>query len=148
MVAGGLWLGMNEMGPQELGVLGEVWTMRQLQRAGLTVTLGGPADLLADGLPVEVKTARARRYRGDGRKGYQFCVSKPGHTDHKRAAVVICLCWRDLAADPVCFVIPSDRLGDLHKVVIPTAQPWTYSGKWARWYRRWETIADVMEGER
>ena len=120
--------------------------MRQLQRAGLQVEQGGPADLLAEGLPVEVKAARARRYRGDGRRGFQFCLSKAGHTDHRRAAVVILLCWWDLAADPVAFVIPSHRLGERRKLVIPTAQPWTYAGKWARWYRRWETIADVMEG--
>ena len=130
---------------QELGALGELWVMRQLQRAGLDVAMGGPADLVADGLVVEVKTARPRRYRGDGRRGYQFCVSKEGHTNHKRAAVVICLCWWDPTADPVAFVIPSGRLGDLHKVVIPTAQPWVYAGKWARYYRRWEVLADALE---
>ena len=133
------------MTSQELGALGELWVMRQLQSVGLDVTRGGPADLLANGLPIEVKTARAKRYRGDGRRGYQFCVSKPGHTDHTRAAVVVCLCWWDPRADPVAFVIPSGRLGDLHKVVIPTAQPWLYGGKWARWYRRWETLADLLE---
>ena len=135
------------MTSQELGNLGEAWVYRQLQSAGLAVTMGGPADLQVEGLPVEVKTARPKRYRGDGRKGYQFCLSKPGHTDHTKAAVVVCLCWWDIASDPVAFVIPSSRLGDLRKVVIPTAQPWTYSGKWSRWYRRWETIADALEVE-
>ena len=133
------------MTSQELGAIGEAWVYRQLERAGLDVEFGGPADLLADGLPVEVKTARAKRYRGDSRRGFQFCLSKPGHTDHRRARVVILLAWWDPAADPVAFVIPTGALGDRRKVVIPTAQPWTYAGKWARWYRRWETLADLLE---
>jgi len=131
---------------QELGAIGEAWVYRQLERAGLDVTLGGPADLVADGLPVEVKAARPRCYRGDGRRGFQFCLTKPGHTDHKRAAVVVCLCWWDPASDPVAFIVPSVDLGDRRKVTICNPQPWLYDGWLARYRGRWETIADVMDG--
>ena len=41
------------MTSQELGNLGEGWVYRQLNRAGLAVEFGGPADLLAEGLPIE-----------------------------------------------------------------------------------------------
>jgi len=122
--------------------------MRQLRRAGLEVHQGGPADLVAGGLAVEVKAARPAPYRSGGRRGFQFCLRRDGHTDHTKAAVVVMLCWWDLASDPVAFVVPSGALGDRRKVVIPTASPWLYAGQWARWYRRWTTIADVMEGKR
>ena len=135
------------MTSQELGALGELWTMRQLQSAGLAVSLGGPADLLVEGLPVEVKTARPKRYRGDGRRGYQFCLSKPGHTDHRRAAVVILLAWWCDQANPTAFIIPSGALGNRRKVTIPNRQPWLYDGRWARYRGQWEVIADALEVE-
>ena len=134
------------MTAQELGAMGEHYTAQVLQSVGLAVEFGGPADLVAGGVAVEVKAARPRPYRTGGYTGYQFCVSKPGHTDHKRAAVVVCLCYWDAASDPVAFVIPSEVLGDRRKLVIP-GQPWVYSGQWARYYRRWETIADVIEAQ-
>ena len=132
------------MTSQELGQIGELYAMRQLQRAGLIVEQGGPADLMANGLAVEVKAARPAPYRRGGRRGFQFCLSKTGHTDYTRAAVVIMLAYWDMASDPIAFVVPSKALGDRRKVVIPTAQPWMYAGRWARFYRRWETIADVI----
>jgi len=126
-----------------------MYVARMLRLAGMEVAIGaGPADLLADGVPVEVKAARPGRYRGDGRRGFQFCLSKPGHTDHTRAVVVILLAYWDMASDPVAFVIPSGALGDRRKVVIPTTAPWLYNGQWSRWYQCWEVIADVMEVER
>ena len=130
---------------QELGTIGELWVMRQLRAAGLEVEQGGAADLLADGLAVEVKAARPRPYRR-GYRGFQFCLTKPGHTDHRRAAVVVLLAYWDSVADPVAFVVPSTALGDRRKVTIPNEQPWLYGGRWSRYYRRWDVIADVMEG--
>lgn len=132
------------MTAQELGAIGEHYTAQVLRSVGLDVEHGGPADLLAEGMPIEVKAARPAPYRKGGYRGYQFCLTKPGHTDHTKAAVCVLLCfWRD-GQDPVAFVIPSEAIGDRRKVVIP-GQPWTYTGRWARYYRRWETIADVME---
>ena len=134
-----------DMTGQELGVMGELYVARQLRAVGLDVQRSGPADLVADGLAVEVKAARAKPYKR-GRKGYQYCLHKPGHTDHRRAAVVILLAYWDSTSDPVAFVIPSERLGNRRKLTIPNRQPWLYAGKWARYYRRWDVLADVMEG--
>lgn len=133
------------MTAQELGVIGEHYTAQVLRSVGLRVEFDGPADLLAGGVPIEVKAARPGPYRRGGYQGYQFCLTKPGHTDHSKAAVVVLLCFWHNERDPVAFVIPSAAIGDRRKVVIP-GQPWTYSGQWARYYRRWETIADVMKG--
>lgn len=131
------------MTAQELGAMGEYYAAQVLRSVGLRVDFDGPADLLAEGVPVEVKAARPAPYRKGGYRGYQFCLTKPGHTDHSKAAVVLLLCYWKPGADPVAFVIPSDAIGDRRKVVIP-GQPWTYSGQWSRYYRRWETVADVV----
>jgi hypothetical protein len=131
------------MTAQELGAMGELFVMRQLEAVGLEVERAGGADLLVEGVPIEVKAARPKPYRR-GYRGYQFCLRKPGHTDHRKARAVVLLCCWDPVADPVAFVIPSDRLGDRRKVTIPNRRPWAYGGKWARWYRRWETLADIL----
>ena len=64
------------MTSQELGALGELFVARKLAGAGVSVQLGGPADLLAEGVPVEVKAARPRPYRSGGYIGYQFCLDR------------------------------------------------------------------------
>ena len=132
------------MTAQELGAMGEFYVAGLLAAAGLAVERGGPADLLIEGVPVEVKAARPGRYRSDGRQGYQFCLHRAGRRG-VRAAVVVLLCYWRNDADPVPFIIPAERIGERRKVVIP-GQPWTYAGRWARWYGRWETLADVVEG--
>jgi hypothetical protein len=132
------------MTSQELGATGELYTMRLLQSAGLRVEAGGPADLLADGIPIEVKAARPGPYRTRGYTGYQFCLRRDGRNG-LQGRVVVLLCYWHETAEPVAFVIPAEALGKRRKVVIP-GQPWTYAGAWARWYQRWETIADVMGG--
>ena len=87
------------MNHTELGAMGEVYVARMLSSTGLSVEFGGPADLLVEGVPVEVKAARHRPYR-KGRLGYQFCLHRDGRYGI-RANVVILLCyWNDLA-DPV-----------------------------------------------
>jgi hypothetical protein len=132
------------MTPQELGALGEAYVMRVLSRIGLQVEQAGPADLLVEGQSIEVKAARPAPYRTRGYTGYQFCLHKPGHTDHRNARAIVLLCYWHECLDPVAFVIPSDRVGDRRKIVIP-GQPWTYAGQWSRYYRHWEIIADVLE---
>jgi len=128
----------------ELGKAGEAYVGRLLSSAGLQIRFDGPADLTVNGLPVEVKAARPTLYRSGGYVGYQFCLNRPGHTRVK-APVVILLCYWDPTNEPIAFVIPADHLGQRRKVVIPVRYPWLYSGKWSRWYQRWETIADLLE---
>lgn len=131
----------------ELGAMGETYVYRVLSGLGLSVTPcdGGGPDLLIEGMPVEVKAARPRPYRTGASIGYQFCLHRDGRNG-VQAPVVILLCYWNDDADPVAFVVPSDRLGKRRKVTIPGA-PWAYSGRWARWYRRWETLADVLDGD-
>jgi len=127
----------------ELGAMGEAYVARLLTGAGLAVQYGGPADLLIEGVPVEVKAARFVPYKR-GRNGYQFCLHRDGRRGVQAAAVVL-LCYWDAASDPVAFVIPAQDVGQRRKVVIP-GQPWLYSGRWARWYSRWEALArDIQE---
>lgn len=126
----------------ELGAMGELHVARLLAEAGLSVQFGGPADLLIEGAPVEVKAARPRPYRA-GYTGYQFCLHRDGRRG-VQAAVVVLLCYWSDSDDPVAFVVPAEAVGERRKVVIP-GQPWTYAGRWSRWYGRWETLADVVE---
>lgn len=128
---------------QELGAMAEAHTAYLLAGAGFTVEQGGPADLVVEGIPVEVKAARRRPYRKGGYQGYQFSVWRPGHTDHRRAAVVVLWCYWHPTRPPVAFVIPAQAIGDRRQLVIP-GDPWTYSGQWSRYYQRWEGIADVL----
>jgi hypothetical protein len=127
----------------ELAAMGELYVARQLSATGLGVTMGGPADLLVEDVAVEVKAARPAPYRTGGYTGYQFCLHRQGRNG-LRAKVVVLLCYWDEGSDPVAFIIPARRLGKRRKVAIP-GDPWTYSGRWSRWYRRWETIADIMK---
>jgi len=129
------------MTPQELGAIGELYVERVLSAIGLVVEMGGPADLLVEGVPVEVKAAVPGVFR-PGYRGYQFCLHREGRNG-VQAAVVILLCYWDLEQEPVAFVIPAEEIGDRRKVGI-SGDPWIYSGKWARWYRRWDVIGDFI----
>jgi len=132
----------------ELGALGEIYVARLLASIGLRVEHvgeGGGPDLLVEGVPIEVKAARPSLYNGR-HVGYQFCLHRSGRNGI-RAAVVILLCYWNPASEPIAFVIPADRVRDLRKVVIPNRRPWMYAvghGRWARWYNRWEMLADVL----
>ena len=126
------------MTPQELGALGEYHIAQRLRFAGKQVKFDGPADLLVDGKAVEVKTARLRQYRTGRRLGYQFCLTKQGHTDHTKASVVILLCWESFTV----FIIPVEYIGERCKITIPVENPTRYNGLWSAWRERWEILAD------
>lgn len=130
------------MTPQELGIIGEMYVKRLLSSIGLSVERGGPADLLVEGIPVEVKAARKRPYRLGRYEGYQFCLHRDGRGG-VQAKVVVLLCYWNVDQLPVAFVIPAKAIEKRRKIVI-SGDPWTYSGKWQRWYRNWEVIADVV----
>lgn len=134
----------------ELGDLGERYVAFLFHQAGLQVERRGPADLLVEGVPVEVKAARPRGYRSDGRRGYQFCLRRETRrgrikTDARRADLVVLLCYYRDDRDPAAFVIPTERLGDRRKVVISNPRPWAYGGRWAHYYEAWEHAAQVLE---
>ena len=57
--------------------------------------------------------------------------------------MVVLLCYWSPVLSPVAFVVPAEELGERRKVVIP-GQPWTYAGQWARWYGRWDVVADAL----
>lgn len=124
------------MTPQELGILGEYHIAQQLRFAGAKVEFGGPADLLVNGEAVEVKTARLRQYRTGRKLGYQFCLTRQGHTDHKKAKVVVLLCWESFTV----FIIPTEEIDTNWKITIPTEKPQRYNGKWSVWRERWEIL--------
>jgi hypothetical protein len=133
----------QEMIHTELGALGEHYVARLLSGIGLNVEHNAPADLLVEGIPVEVKAARPRPYRSDGHKGYQFCIHREGRNG-LQAELLILLCYWKAGRKPAAFVLPTHIVGERRKIVIPN-YPWTYAGQWAPWYENWETIAEVLE---
>lgn len=137
------------MNHTDLGTLGEFYVARMLAYAGLAVEMGGPADLLVEGMPVEVKAARRGTYRSKMKtwsndQGYQFCLRRDGHTEI-RAPVVILLCYNDLIQDPVAFIIPSQKLGRRRKVTIPGKDPKKYAGQWCKFREAWIVCADELD---
>jgi len=65
------------------------------------------ADLRWLGLEIEVKTARLSFSDRDRRAGiYNFCLTKPGHTTHEHADVVILV----LAETGTAYIIPTADL--------------------------------------
>jgi len=136
---------MTQITHTELGAIGEVYVAHLLSTVGLQVQREGPADLVVNGLPIEVKTARLSFYRNNRRRGYQFCLKRSGKTSIK-APLVILLCYWDITSDPVAFIIPADLIGQRQKIVIP-GPPWSYSGKWSIWYQKWEILASLLKEE-
>lgn len=80
---------------------------------------------------VEVKTSR-RVKTGCRSHGWQFCLSKPGHTDHRNSDFVLLLAVRGSGA-VVCFLIPTYALGKTAKIIINSKSPLEYKGKWSPW---------------
>ena len=122
----------------EIGDFGEQYIARLLAEAG-EVTPGGPADLLFEGVSVEVKTARPSNYNGRN-LGYQFCLRKRGHTDHRKAAVLILLCLGLRGQVRGVFVIPTEVIGERRKLTMPL----NLSSKWAHWQGRFEVLANYV----
>lgn len=122
----------------ELGRLGELYCADTAARLGAVVSKGKPADLIINGTPVEVKTARLSHYRRERRKGYQFCLHRQKRHG-VRAPFVVCLCWGE-NVDPAAYVIPTEEFNGHRKITIPN-DPGKYKGRWAKWCDRWELIA-------
>lgn len=131
----------QEISPQALGHLGEIYLAGQLVDRGAVVSTAGPADLLVNDIPVEVKTARFRPYRSkpNRRLGYQFCIRRDGRHG-LRAPFLVLICWTDppYRRCPI-FIVPDYELNGHLKLTIPN-DPEKYAGRWARWLDLWELI--------
>jgi len=87
-------------------------------------------------VPVEVKTARPSKFNGT-HLGYQFCLNKPGHTDFRKAKVLILIALgRDGDVRSV-YVIPTDVVGQRKKITMPMS----LSSKWQHWAWEFEVLA-------
>lgn len=125
------------MSYQLLGHHGERYVAGKLALMGATVQGGGPADLLVNGVPIEVKTANYCPYR-PGHLGYQFCLRRENHTSVKGIFVIL-LCWERLAMELEAFVIPASEIDGQYKITIPN-RPGEYGGRWAKWLNEWGMI--------
>lgn len=128
---------------QELGILGELYVTRMLSSAGILTCKGGLADLLADGVRVEVKAARRSQY-ARGKRGYQFCLHAPGRKGFQ-GDVLVLLCYWKMGQDPGAFIIPASDVGQRKSITI-CGQPWTYAGRWAPFYDDWTPVGEAIEG--
>jgi len=126
----------------DLGIFGEVYVAEMLRAAGLGgVSLGGPADVIAEGLTVEVKTSRPTSYRGRGSRGFQFLLEKDGHTSIKGDVVVlVCVGPR---GGLVCYVIPAEAIGSRRKIGVPLNVQ-EYGGLWAPYLEAWDVIEERL----
>lgn len=123
----------------EVGAYGEMLVYQVLSETGGAVGLGDGADVTFEGVKIEVKTAKPSKYNGRT-LGYQFCLSKPGHTDFKKSDVLIPL---DEHGKPrAAYVIPTGKLRDRAKLTMPLSLDTRFSV-----YREaWELLADIQGG--
>lgn len=117
------------------GAYGELLVSRKLS-AIAPVQPGRRADLHWLGLEIEVKTAHMTFADKDRRAGvYTFCLSKPGHTDHTRADVVILI----LADTGAAYVIPAAHLSGMRVLRLSPRR-----SKYAVYREAWETLAPLI----
>lgn len=131
------------MNHTDLGTLGEGYVYHLLYKAGFDVAFDGPADLLANQVPIEVKTAQETphcyKYHG-----YQFCVHRKGRNG-LRAPILVLLCIPPDDLEPVAFVLPRSAVGTLKKLHIPNS-PLDYNGKWAKYREKWSLLTNLTGG--
>jgi len=113
----------------QLGAWGEKYVWHECRKAGFDVKSndGGGGDLMINGLRIEVKIAA----QGHDRR-YRFCLCNKGHSDHRRADIVVLLA---IASSGLIhsFVLPIEALTNKDFVTIPTLRG--YKGKYAE-YRK------------
>lgn len=129
----------------ELGAFGEYAVEVILRKADIDVRRGKPADLICNGVPVEIKTARPTHYNGRA-VGFQFSLRRDGHSD-VRAPLVICVCVfnsEDLFDSELdFFIIPSRDIEGLRGVAIHKNTA-AYNGRWARYRQNWSVLEEVL----
>lgn len=127
----------------ETGALGEQLVATLFRETRISVTASPVADLRVEGVDIEVKTARPSFYR-PGWRGFQFSLERRGHSQLKgRALVLVALQESPEGELAVFFVIPAAAVAGRRKLAIPNCNALAYSGRWAQYRGRWETIAEV-----
>ncbi len=128
---------------ERIGKVGEDLVTDILQPLAPVERSHNGADLVWRGVEIEVKTARAHRYRECNRRGYQFCLRRDGHTDvgHADIACLVCLPNYPKLSGSVFFWIPVDRLPGM-KLTIPN-HPLLYDGRWAKYVDRWDLLEEI-----
>lgn len=128
----------DEMGAHnDVGAFGEALTRYTLAQVA-PVQDGRVADLLCLGVEVEVKTATPSLYNGQTR-GYQFLLRKKGHTDHRKADVIVLICLDEELRPLAVYVVPAVRLQNCSKVTIPRSLRTPFGV----FRDRWDVIADA-----
>lgn len=125
----------------EVGAYGEMIVYQLLSETGARVGLGNGADVTFEGVKIEVKTAKPSKFNGRT-LGYQFCLSKPGHTDFRKSDILVLIPLDADGKPRAAYVIPTDKLGDRVKITMPMSLDTRFSG-----YREaWELLADLQGG--
>lgn len=120
------------------GAYGEALIARKLATIA-PVQPAHRADLRWMGLEIEVKTARMSFSDRDRRAGiYNFCLTKPGHTDHTAADVVILV----LADTGVVYVIPTADLVGRRKLRLSPRR-----SKYDVYRDAWERLGELIPEE-
>lgn len=120
-----------------VGRLGEQYIAGVLVLKGATVSSDGPADLVVNGVPLEVKTAQYRHYK-PGRHGYQFCIKRDGKRG-LRAPFVALVCYASPPVDLPVYIVPAGKLNGQKRITIPS-RPADYNGQFSRWLNEWELL--------
>jgi hypothetical protein len=130
----------------DLGHWGESFIASLLHQAtGIQALSGRQADLNFGGTEIEVKTAKPSNFNGDGAQGYQFCITREGHTQLK-APLLILVCVRPWDPEnPEVFVIPAKYVRPkLRKIGLPLDTT-RYRGTWANFRWALHLIADYCD---
>lgn len=131
------------MNHNALGVWGEKYAERRLKNLSAVVSARIEHKLYAGDVKavletgeikrIEVKTARLGI---DGH--FRFTLVKTGHTAHKWADYVLCLCVYDESL-VIPFVIPTSACGTVRAIAI-SRDVVKYAGKWAAYRQNWSVI--------
>jgi hypothetical protein len=83
-----------------------------------------------------------------GRRGYQWQFSLHRHNGRYKEHIVLCLCFAGPSNEtPICsYVIPGKETWHLKKIVLPSRDPRTYSGKWAAHRDNWQALDEAIGG--
>lgn len=130
------------MNAYDVGMYGESVVKQMLAGVGEAhkVKQRYSGDINFLGCKIEVKTARMSQINGRKDKGFQFCLFKEKGTDFRHSDILVLLALDEHLQMCAAWVIPTDRLGNRHKISIPL----DLSGKWAYWLNQWEVIADYI----